>query len=98
PTTGKYLVEVHLVAGASIPFAPRATGDNEASVTINNVVWSFKTGATPSNSAIKMDQDTVCSTLPPKEVELTAPSTLVELRVSGAPLALDYLGIKKNTQ
>ena len=87
PTKGRWSVEVHVVYGAVVPFAPTSTPAStalspEGALTIAGERWTRSGGAS-------------CMTLPPKVIELTPPSTRVTLEATGGAVALDYLALRK---
>ncbi len=82
PSAGRWAVEVHVVAGASVPFAQQASSAAEGVLTIGAQRWTWKPEGT-------------CKMLQVKELDLRPPHAIVTIEASGGPVAVDYLGLRK---
>ncbi|HVH47508.1 MAG TPA: hypothetical protein VM925_34470 [Labilithrix sp.] len=82
PSVGRWAVEVH-TAGARVPFTrPPSEPNAEGALVMGRSRWSWQ------------PKDT-CTVLPMKEIELRPPHELVTIEASGAPIAIDYISLRK---
>ncbi|MBX3205890.1 MAG: hypothetical protein KF764_12525 [Labilithrix sp.] len=84
PSPGRWAVEVHVVHGATVPFARTARGPAppEGALEIGGERWTWR----PQEA---------CATLPVKEVELSPPHARVTIEAWNGPIAVDYVSIRK---
>lgn len=84
PAAGRWVVEVHVVHGANVPFAPRPSSPAppEGTLEVEGERWTWRPEA-------------ACAALPVKEVELTPPHARVTLEASNGPIGIDYFSLRK---
>jgi hypothetical protein len=82
PSAGLWSVDVRIVGGASVPFAPTSAEPIEGALTLGGARWTWKPPAG-------------CETLESKQVELAPPHAVIELSTNGGPIALDYVSLRK---
>jgi hypothetical protein len=81
-SAGRWSIEPHVAANASVPFAPAARGPIDASLEIAGSRWTWK----PSSA---------CETLLAKTLDLTPPYAIVTIEATGGPVSLDHLVLRK---
>jgi hypothetical protein len=87
---GRYSVGIHLVDGASVPYANHRAflhSRGEARITIDQEVWTYGP-LTPRTTGD-------CWSLATKDLDLRSSSVKVTLEATGGTLALDYIALKK---
>jgi hypothetical protein len=83
PSAGVWAVELHIVHGARVPFAPTVdTLPAEGALSIGAERWTWK------------PQD-ACAILPVKEVNLSPPHARVTIEAVNGPIGVDYLSLRK---
>jgi hypothetical protein len=81
PSGGRWEVVPRIVHGAKVPHVETG-GPAEGEITIGDTTWTF-------------DEETLCSDLAAREIDLEPPAADVRLRARGGPIALDHLLLRK---
>jgi hypothetical protein len=91
PSAGRWSVEVHIVRGATVPFATtRPMKEGDGRVLLGNEAWSW-TSVRPQEPPKGGDP---CASLGTKELELKPPHAPITIEATGGSVAVDAMTLR----